>query len=439
MILCRFCSLIQLPILLLGFALLSSGCSLVYDHKIQSNSGVLYSDHPKEVTTPYIERMDWSARGIQSYIPKSAQDISGVTVILSGEPADSGAVIRRGRPGFAGWYNGVFDMIWLSGAPDEDGKSILLELDSLDTFQHELAHHLTSGIPGIQRRWWLVEGVACHFEGGFDPGDGSFSIPPFHIKYYEKCRQELRRRGEARFVADLQETLEGNYGTFYSTDSELLYRYALSWGFLWHLLASFPEEDSFEDKIYQIAAMPAKELLLMTQGFVEDLSDRTREKLREYLPDPRLRRWAVSGLIRQYRASAQEIVDALEEELKQNDDPTWTWSQFVQMIGSRSLRWPRGLRNEWVLKFFDFMENATSAQKKQLCSEVVSSSRSFSIINAIVDCLESDDADLRAIAAKSLARISRQKTIVNPEFWMNAPDSLRQVEIDAWRDYLNRD
>ncbi len=422
-----------------GISLLFSGCSLVYDHKIESDSGTLYSDHPSVVTSPYMERLEWSAQGIQQYLPKFSRDIPAVTVILSGTPADSGAVIRRGRSGFAGWYNGVIDMIWLSGAPDEDGKSILLEPDSLDTFQHELAHHITSEIPGIQGRWWLVEGVACHFEGGFDPGDGSFSIPPFHIKYYDKCRQELRRRGRDRFVEDLQESLEGNYGKFYSTDSELLYRYALSWGFLWYLLDSLPQGNSFEDKICVIAAMPAEELLLMTHGFVDILGRRTRDRLRDFLSDPSLRRWAVSGLIRQFRVDGEEIVDALETELQQSEDPTWAWSRFVQMIGSRSIRWPRELRAEWTSKFFVFMATATPAQKKSICSEIVPSSRSFTIIEAIVDCLESPDGELRAIAAKSLARISRQKTIVNPEFWLQASAPLRQKEIDAWRSYLNRD
>ena len=84
------------------------------------------------------------------------------------------------------------------------------------------------------------------------------------------------------------------------------------------------------------------------------------------------------------------------------------------------------------------MASATIEQKKSICLEVVPSSRSFSIVEAIVDCLDSPDGELRAIAAQALARISRQRTIVNPEFWKNAPANLRQQEIDTWREYLKQ-
>jgi hypothetical protein len=427
------------PLLLLLLLLMAlSGCSLVYDHRIESDSGVLYSDHPAAVTDRYMQRLEWSSRGIGEYLPEASRNVGDVTVILSGTPADSGAVIRRGSVGFAGWYNSLLDIIWLSGAPDEDGNSILLEADSLDTFQHELAHHLTSQIPGIEGRWWLVEGIACHFEGGFDPGDGSFAIPPLHIKYYDKCRRELRRRGRTQFLGDLLETIEGDYGKFYGTDSELLYRYALSWGFLWHLLNQSQSDVPFEAKLTEIIEMETKELLVLAPGFVDDLETRARDQIQQYLEDPRLRRWAIEGAIGQFRSDGTAISDALDEELSKSSNPIWAWCRVVELIGSRSSRWSRSLRSEWVQRFFVFMESATTEQKKTICREVVPSSRSFSIIEVIVDCLESPDGELRALAAESLARISRQKTIVNPRFWIDAPAGVRQAEIDSWRDYLNR-
>ena len=97
--------------LLLSLLLFSSGCSLAYDHRVESASGVLFSNHPPSVTDPYLERLEWSFEGIQSYLPKSSVKNKDVTVILSGTPADSGAVIRKGRVGFAGWYNSFLDMI----------------------------------------------------------------------------------------------------------------------------------------------------------------------------------------------------------------------------------------------------------------------------------------------------------------------------------------
>lgn len=425
--------------ILLSILLFSSGCSLAYDHRIESASGVLYSNHPPSVTDPYLERLEWSFKGIQSYLPIASGENEDVTVILSGTPANSGAVIRKGRVGFAGWYNGFLDMIWLSGVPDEDGNSILLEPSSLDTFQHELAHHLTSHIEGIEGRWWLVEGIACHFEGGFDPGDGSFAIPPLHIKYYDKCRQELRRRGRSQFLNDLYETIDGNYGKFYSADSELLYRYALSWGFLWYLLNQAPNDLPFEETLNNIIAMNNEQLRTKIPGFVGDLEIRARDQIEKYLSDPRLRRWAIEGSIGQFRSNGTAIIRALELEMNSSQDPTWVWCRFVELIGSRSIRWSRALRSEWIQKFSDFMQTASREQKKMICKEVVSSSRSFAIIETIVDCLESSDGDLRAYAANSLARISRQKTIVNPDFWKYAPVSSRQKEIDAWRIYLKRD
>ena len=425
--------------LLLSLLLFSSGCSLAYDHRVESASGVLFSNHPPSVTDPYLERLEWSFEGIQSYLPKSSVKNKDVTVILSGTPADSGAVIRKGRVGFAGWYNSFLDMIWLSGAPDEDGDSILLETSSLDTFQHELAHHLTSHIEGLEGRWWLVEGIACHFEGGFDPGDGSFAIPPLHIKYYDKCRQELRRRGRSQFLDDLYETIDGNYGKFYSADSELLYRYALSWGFLWYLLNQSPSDLPFEDSLSTIIAMNNDQLRSRVPGFVGDLEVRARDQIEQHLSDPRMRRWAIEGLLGQFRSNGTAIIRALEQDMSSTSDPTWAWCRFVELIGSRSIRWSRTLRAEWLQKFFDFMETASLEQKKSICTEVISSSRSFAIVEAIVDCLESPDGDLRAEAAKSLARISRQKTIVNPDFWKSAPVSSRQQEVDAWRTYLKRD
>ena len=116
--------------------LLASGCSLVYDYRVESESGVIYSDHPESVTDSYRDRLEWSSNGIEKHLPNASRDVPEVTVILSGTPVDSGAVIRRGSVGFAGWYNSLLDIIWLSGAPDEDGNSILLEPNSLDTFQH---------------------------------------------------------------------------------------------------------------------------------------------------------------------------------------------------------------------------------------------------------------------------------------------------------------
>ena len=423
----------------LGLMLLfASGCSLVYDHRVESESGVIYSDHPESVTDSYRDRLEWSSNGIEKHLPNASRGVPEVTVILSGTPADSGAVIRRGSVGFAGWYNSLLDIIWLSGAPDEDGNSILLEPDSLDTFQHELAHHLTSQIPGVEGRWWLVEGIACHFEGGFDPGDGSFAIPPFHIKYYDKCRRELRRRGRSQFLGDLLETIEGDYGQFYSADSELLYRYALSWGFLWHLLNQSDPQLSFEEKLSQIIELEERELAVLVPGFVDDLATRARDQIQKHLSDSRLRRWAIEGSIGQFRNDGSAISEALEAELESSADPIWAWCRVVELIGSRSSRWSRTLRSKWIDRFFEFMASATIEQKKSICREVVPSSRSFSIVEAVVDCLESEDGELRAIAAQALARISRQRTIVNPDFWMNAPINLRQQEIDTWREYLKQ-
>ena len=96
---------LRIPLLLL--LLLSNGCSLVYDHRVESESGVLYSDHPESITESYRDRLEWSSNGIQTHLPDASRDVPDVTVILSGTPADSGAVIRRGSVGFAGWYNSL--------------------------------------------------------------------------------------------------------------------------------------------------------------------------------------------------------------------------------------------------------------------------------------------------------------------------------------------
>ena len=415
---------------------MGSGCSVVYDHRLESSGGVLFSNHPQEVTAPYMNRLSWASEGIRQQLPLSTERVRPVTVFLSGTPADSGTVIRRYQTGFAGWYSSLLNSIWLSGDPDDDGTSILLKSESLETFQHELAHHMTSNIDGIQRRWWLVEGIACFFEGGFDPGDGGFSIPPIHLKFYEKCRRELRRRGRQQFLNDLEETVQGNYRSFYSTDSELLYRYALSWALFWHLAETVPAESDLESRIRAISKLTDDQVLAESESLLDRLRKSTTERLREHLLNPELRRWAVDGMLTRYRSNGNELLEVLKLDLEASSDPIWAWCSVSKLLGSRGIRLTSSIRQEWIGRFNSFMTEATPRQKITICEAIIPGSRSFLLTDSIVDCLESTDPDLRVVAAKTLASISRQKTIVSPHFWANGDPDLRSLEVQSWRDYL---
>lgn len=426
-----------LVLLLVAIFPLSIGCGMIYQHRLESPAGTIWTNEDIETARLYQDDLAWMQAGLREHLPGISSDVRAVTILIGSEDVHSNRIVREQEVHTVGWYNRILSMVQFTPVSMAEIQFLSREANPPrhGTLLHELTHHFTSSHPDLRSRWWLTEAFACYFETAFRDQDGQFLLPPLHVENFRSSRRKLRQLGRERFKQLVDEVIHSSWLEFYRNDGEAPLRYAVSWSILWALQQQMT--GSVEQRLMQVADLDDDEISSRIEDVVRSLEPSLSSLLRGHINEPPFRRWSVEQWLSSDRIDGQVILEAIEKELPTVGGTTWGWPCVARTI----FRWGSGLdrsdRLQWQRKIEQQLREGPLEVRLAICGVLPDYRRSGSLIAVLVELLEEEEGELRAVAAMALSRASNHPTIVNPSFWIHAPASERNREVEEWKQWLD--
>ena len=419
---------------LVALPFFGTGCGLFYQHTLSYEDFSIHGDHSRsdlEKTGDTIQQVFDAYRVL---FPTMEERVDDARVLYAEEPL-SREKIFTGDLRQEGYYLPVFDLIQLSPRRPRG------ELDDLSVILHEIGHHfLISAFPKTSSKYWLNEGLCCCLEVSYFDEDGILKTPLFHSSLFTQARRILRRRGSTEFREAATEILDANWFEFHQSNGRNDH-YVYSWSIFWHLLRR--QTGTLEERVLAIVDLSKDEVELSLDGVIADLRLSADTHLARIANDPELRGWCLDQWASLPYADGNRFRRALLAEIDPENHPdAESWRRATRLINGRV----RGLSRTGRRRIHDQIARKLDSEQSPIevriaIAEALSEdgSRSWAYIEPLISGLESDEPEFRAVSARALARLSRQKpTVVNPEFWRSAPVSARQSEVDEWKEWINR-
>ena len=405
------------------------GCSLFYSHTLDYDDFSLHGNQEKQSLRRTGDTIQDVVTTYRELFPHIEEKVHGARILYE-EDELSRERIYTGDLRQEGFYLPMFDLIHLS--PRRPRGAV----DDLSVILHEMAHHfLISAHPKTSSQYWMNEGLACCLEVSFFDEHGQLHTPLFHASLYTQARRILRRQGAERFRAELSALVGANWFQFHRSDGRN-HNYAYSWSLYWSLLRDQP--GTLEERIHAIIEMTPEEVRSAIDGVIVALREPADRHLHEISRDPAMRGWALERFAELPVAQAVWFRAALAEEIDAANDPTpESYARVTRLINGRIRGIGRRDRTAIHRRIAGTLGDARQPieVRRAIAGALADEgSRSWSYIDPLIDALEDDDPELRALGARALARLSRQKpTVVNPGFWRDAPEPLRAAEVAEWR------
>ena len=426
-----------LLLLVSGMLPFSTGCGIIYRHRLESPAGTIWTNEDMATARVYQDDLAWMQAGLKDHLPKTSKDVEAVTILIGSDDLHSNRIVREQEVHTAGWYNRMLSMVQFKPISMAEIQFLSREGEAPHhgTLLHELTHHFTSSQPDLRSRWWLTEAFACYFETAYRAQDDRFVIPPLHVENYRTTRRKLRELGSERFSQLVDEVIHSSWLEFYRNDGEAPLRYAISWSILWALQNQM--SGTLEHRLMQVAQLDDDEVSSRIQDVATSLGPSLSSHFRSSIAQEPFRRWSVEQWLSSDRIDGRLILIAIENELSGDGGEIWGWPCVAQTI----FRWGSGLdrsnRLRWQRKIEQQLREGPLQVRLAICRVIRNYRRSGSLIAVLVELLEEEEGELRAAAAMALSRISNHPTIVNPAFWINAPAKERDREVTEWRLWLD--
>ena len=414
--------------------LFSSGCGLFFQHTLRYDDFSLHGDHSKEDLARTGDTIQQVFDAYRVLFPAFEERVDDARVLYA-EEALSREKIYTGDLRQEGYYLPVFDLIRLSPRRPRG------DADDLSVILHETGHHfLISAFPKTSSQYWLNEGLCCCLEVSYFDEEGVLQTPLFHPTLFPQARRILRRRGSTEFRTAALEVIDANWFQFHQSNQNNDH-YAYSWSIFWHLLRH--TSGTLEERVLKIIELPLDDVRASLDGVIADLRLSADTHLARLAANPELRSWCLDQWASLPYADGNRFRRALMAEIDPENDPdAESWRRVTLLINGRVRGLSRTGRQRIHNRIANTLGSEETAEETRIAiAEALSEdgSRSWAYIGPLIDGLESPSPELRAVCARALARLSRQKpTVVNPDFWRNASAEARQGEIDEWRAWINR-
>ncbi|MEC9476342.1 MAG: hypothetical protein VX764_04815 [Planctomycetota bacterium] len=431
--------LFRQPLLLLMLWIslsLSTGCGIIYQHRLETHAGTIWTNDDILSAKRYQNDLDWMQAGLRQHLPDLSRNVKAVTVLIGSRDSEGDRIVREQEVHTVGWYNRILSLVQFNPTSDAETQFLAQESDPPrhGTLLHELTHHFTSNHPALRSRWWLTEAFACYFETAFRDQQDRFILPPLHVDNYSISRRKLRELGSSEFSTLVNQITDANWLQFYRNDSEAPLRYAISWSILWALQQQM--SGSLEQRLLQVAQLDDEQVNSRIASVIQALRPPLSDQLRVHLREPDFHRWAVEKWLENDRVDGPLILSVIEDDLDDEEGAIWGWPCVTRTVFRWGSRLPRSDRVKWQKRIEQQLRQGSLSVRLAIC-RVLPEYRRSGVLNAVlVDLLEADSGELRAAAAMALSRTSSHPTIVNPDFWINGSDEQRSAEVADWRVWL---
>lgn len=420
--------------------LLVSGCGLLYPTSRRGESWVIYSDRGGEFLDEIQSTVGDVYAAYRPLFQLESRDLGRTRICLDGRPDD---VIDHSRtPDLLGYYLPWFNIIHVdieSARSREPGaiRTVLF---------HEISHHfLNIRYGGIASRCWLNEGLASALECTTTDGRRS-EYPLFNPILAQIAQRALLIDRSSPSIAELTQL---EWSGFHESE-EKVDHYALSWSLVYFVLAEHLSPDlPLRERIDRLVDLEPRELVALEGDWHRFLTDLdVTGALLDLAEDRRPTRrltalWATDWLGSQSSVRGSRVLRALARLIDRDD------AELAERAGRAFLRAVvRSPRPDAATRAI--VERAFGELRDRVATEGLAPARRSALldelttwipergawIEILIRLLEADSAEVRAASARALARIAPKPTITNPHFWFSAPRSLREREVEEWREWV---
>jgi hypothetical protein len=430
------------PALLLLATLPTLGCGFFYENSYEGSTYTLYSDRNEAFLSRVGEKVTRIYAGYQDLFDIPQDSLGTTTIILEGK--DSGVLDYGYSPSVLGYYIPLLNYISIDTTPVCTQREEMLE----QVLLHEIGHHfIVTEHPAASQECWLNEGLAGALEVTvFD--DRAFEYTLLNPILFQVAQSVAH---EPQGQLDLKSLIEKSWGDFHDPEHKER-NYALAWSIVYFLLEHhLPDDLHLGKKIEALYEMDRDAISALEPAWILflrsfDLTGRLVELAVDSSPKKHLESlWAVRQLGTVRALDELRMVTALVD-LFDDADPVkramayFSFLQKVEKLTHSYFSSEEHIR-QGVDHIGDILDDPSEPAplREALASALGASFNTRSQwLPSLVHLLDGGEGELRAAAARTLSVIGDKPTIVNPDFWRNAPDAERRREVAEWKAWLSR-
>ena len=419
-----------------------AGCGIFYENSYEGSSYTLYSDRNEAFLSRVGEKVARIYSGYQDLFEVPQKSLGTTTIVLEGN--DSAVLDYSYSPSVLGYYIPLLNYISVDTAPVYTQSDEMLD----QVLLHEIGHHfIVTEHPAASRECWLNEGLAGALEVTvFDDSAFEYTLlNPILFQVAQSVAYDPKRN------LKLSAVVEMSWSDFHDPE-EKEHNYALAWSIVYFLLdRHLPKDLSLGKRIEMLYDMDREAISLLQPKWILflksfDLTGHLLEMAKDPSPEKHLKSlWAIRQLGTLRTLDNLRMVTALVR-LFDNPDPlkrALAYFAFLQKVEKMAYSYfccEEHIR-QGVNHIGDVLDDpAEPATLRQALAAALGASFNTRSqwLPRLVHLLDGGEGELRAVAAHSLSLIGGKPTIVNPDFWRNAPDAERHREVAEWKTWLRR-